>query len=174
MALIECPECKKEISDKATSCPHCGFPMSPASPVSLSEDKPAPDPVKSEKLYGIITMLVILVVGAGIVMYAMRPQRREMTEYTYNTGMKALTACDEAIKGNLNEHAAHDIMQNCYYELRSDDIDDEGASFVASHILECQIGLTGWGYEKSNENYKKLVEDRNKLASDLGEKSIKE
>lgn len=28
MALIECPECGKEISDKAESCPHCGFPIS--------------------------------------------------------------------------------------------------------------------------------------------------
>ena len=25
MALIKCPECSKEISDKAISCPHCGF-----------------------------------------------------------------------------------------------------------------------------------------------------
>ena len=27
MALIDCPECKKEISDKANSCPHCGYPI---------------------------------------------------------------------------------------------------------------------------------------------------
>ena len=27
MALIECNECKKEISDKAESCPHCGAPI---------------------------------------------------------------------------------------------------------------------------------------------------
>ena len=27
MALIKCPECGAEISDKATSCPHCGNPM---------------------------------------------------------------------------------------------------------------------------------------------------
>lgn len=26
MALIKCPECGKEISDKATSCPNCGCP----------------------------------------------------------------------------------------------------------------------------------------------------
>lgn len=25
--LIECPECKKMISDKATMCPNCGFPI---------------------------------------------------------------------------------------------------------------------------------------------------
>ncbi len=27
MALINCPECEKEISDKVKSCPHCGYPM---------------------------------------------------------------------------------------------------------------------------------------------------
>ena len=27
MALIKCPECGKEISDKAGACPHCGCPI---------------------------------------------------------------------------------------------------------------------------------------------------
>lgn len=27
MALIKCPECEKEISDKAVSCPNCGYPI---------------------------------------------------------------------------------------------------------------------------------------------------
>jgi len=27
VALISCPECKKEISDKALSCPSCGYPL---------------------------------------------------------------------------------------------------------------------------------------------------
>ena len=27
MALIECPECKGKVSDKAQNCPHCGYPM---------------------------------------------------------------------------------------------------------------------------------------------------
>ena len=25
MALVTCPECKKEVSDSADACPHCGF-----------------------------------------------------------------------------------------------------------------------------------------------------
>ena len=29
MALINCPECSKEISDKAKNCPQCGFPVQP-------------------------------------------------------------------------------------------------------------------------------------------------
>ncbi len=28
MALILCPECGKEISDKAKACPNCGMPLS--------------------------------------------------------------------------------------------------------------------------------------------------
>lgn len=27
MALIDCPECGEEISEKAESCPHCGVPI---------------------------------------------------------------------------------------------------------------------------------------------------
>lgn len=30
MALISCPECEKEVSDKAKSCPNCGFPFKEA------------------------------------------------------------------------------------------------------------------------------------------------
>ena len=25
MALIDCPECESEVSDRAGSCPHCGY-----------------------------------------------------------------------------------------------------------------------------------------------------
>ena len=43
MALINCPECKREISDKATACPHCGCPAQnsalAASAVGRHDDK---------------------------------------------------------------------------------------------------------------------------------------
>jgi len=29
MALISCPECAKSVSEKARSCPHCGYPIRP-------------------------------------------------------------------------------------------------------------------------------------------------
>ncbi|MBP3469718.1 MAG: zinc-ribbon domain-containing protein [Lachnospiraceae bacterium] len=29
MSLIKCKECGKEISDQASSCPHCGCPINP-------------------------------------------------------------------------------------------------------------------------------------------------
>lgn len=50
MALIYCPECKKQISDKAEACPHCGLPKSyfisseTAEGVSTDENKNTANP----------------------------------------------------------------------------------------------------------------------------------
>lgn len=30
MALMKCPECGLQVSDKALSCPHCGYPLDSA------------------------------------------------------------------------------------------------------------------------------------------------
>lgn len=38
MALIQCPECHGTISNKATQCPHCGYPMAGAPPVAQSPE----------------------------------------------------------------------------------------------------------------------------------------
>ena len=38
MALIQCPECGKQISDRAPACPHCGCPLN-AAPVSAPPDR---------------------------------------------------------------------------------------------------------------------------------------
>lgn len=27
--LIQCPECDLQVSDKANTCPHCGYPLKP-------------------------------------------------------------------------------------------------------------------------------------------------
>lgn len=39
MALIKCPECGREISDKASSCPHCGYPIESLSPEGMVKIK---------------------------------------------------------------------------------------------------------------------------------------
>lgn len=44
MSLIQCPECSKEISDKAISCPNCGMPINdvPKTIVSIDNDLNVP------------------------------------------------------------------------------------------------------------------------------------
>jgi hypothetical protein len=48
VALIQCRECKQEISDQAAACPHCGAPntpvASPPPPPPPSSQSPAPPP----------------------------------------------------------------------------------------------------------------------------------
>ena len=46
MALITCPECGKEISDKATTCPNCGAPVNTT---NTPDPVPQPNTNYSEK-----------------------------------------------------------------------------------------------------------------------------
>jgi len=42
MALIKCPDCDRDVSDQAASCPNCGYPL------NSPEKAPAPDPSTAE------------------------------------------------------------------------------------------------------------------------------
>ena len=37
MALITCPDCKREISDQATACPNCGRPIAHKPPLQVKD-----------------------------------------------------------------------------------------------------------------------------------------
>lgn len=47
MALITCPECGKQVSDKATACPNCGCPISAAQPSAVEITAPVVEPASS-------------------------------------------------------------------------------------------------------------------------------
>jgi hypothetical protein len=51
MALIQCPECNKQVSDAAKTCPHCGFQLS-------SNDVTK----KPKKINGCLSVLIIAAV----------------------------------------------------------------------------------------------------------------
>lgn len=57
MALINCPECKNKISDKAESCPKCGYEINKNSNNNLSIKK-------NNSNYVMIVIVIILVIGA--------------------------------------------------------------------------------------------------------------
>ncbi len=66
MALIKCPECGKEISDKAAACIHCGCPLQPpvyqTEPQYTSEDSIIDNPVRMGQTQ-IIAVLALLAVS---------------------------------------------------------------------------------------------------------------
>jgi hypothetical protein len=76
MALISCPECGKDISDKVKACPHCGYPLVEETQVNV---QPQPvelksvnltnrDPAKTRKIllagFGVILFFALLAIVA--------------------------------------------------------------------------------------------------------------
>jgi hypothetical protein len=53
MAIISCPECSKDISDKALTCPHCG--------VSVKKNQ--------DKKINNIALTVVLAIAASVLVY---------------------------------------------------------------------------------------------------------
>ena len=67
MALIKCPECNKEISSEAISCPHCGFPLDDV--IKPNEEELVIEPLlerkKSSIVVSIFLFLFLEVIFAG-------------------------------------------------------------------------------------------------------------
>ena len=60
MALVDCSECGKQISDKASSCPHCGSPVSNISSIKVGIEKPIELTAKRFKLISLLSVLIFL------------------------------------------------------------------------------------------------------------------
>ncbi len=69
MALIKCPECDKDVSKKAVSCPHCGYPL------TVIQDKAIPPPISNTKANknkkvgcgcGLISIIFLIVVFSAM------------------------------------------------------------------------------------------------------------
>lgn len=63
MALIDCPECRKQVSDAAASCPTCGHPIRFAPPPLRSTYSSAPPQAAWSP--GIAAVLSLVIPGAG-------------------------------------------------------------------------------------------------------------
>ena len=60
MALIKCPECDKKVSDKAESCPHCGYSFKRK--IEINDEKLKELKGKWNNKY-LIIILIVLVIG---------------------------------------------------------------------------------------------------------------
>jgi len=61
MALFNCPECRKEISDKANSCPYCGLPFNQSTEFVFKSLEPSAQPLKNkQQSFGCGTVILIV------------------------------------------------------------------------------------------------------------------
>jgi hypothetical protein len=74
MPLINCPECKKQVSDKAPTCPHCGYPIAGVYPTPAPSNVISQDQGSFEKGFKeaagkfCLSLFVFLIIG-GIVLF---------------------------------------------------------------------------------------------------------
>lgn len=91
MALVTCSECRKEVSDKASSCPHCGCPIQGggqgAAPVAHKEEKKSP--IRTG-IFGCLGVLLIIgFIGAAVDSFQKGDSSGDGTQYTGTTGTTA-------------------------------------------------------------------------------------
>ena len=69
MAVIDCPSCKKKISDKAKSCSHCQLDMTALDADKISEIKKMDKLKKSQQLMNHSFIAMLLFCGGFLFMY---------------------------------------------------------------------------------------------------------
>lgn len=89
MALIDCPECGKQVSDAAKSCPGCGYPIS-SNDRQIREKKP--QSIKSYMPMICVTIAVVFVIIVGKLIADLGTKkddyssRRKSYSYDYSGG----------------------------------------------------------------------------------------
>ncbi len=97
MALIKCPECKKEISDTVKKCPHCGFNLKKdkiKNDVNIVKNKVINKVGKKVLVISGIS-LAILVVIIGIILFittAVSRKEKKMIKYLESVGFSCRTS----------------------------------------------------------------------------------
>lgn len=85
MALIKCPECGKNISDKAESCPHCGYSLEKKSSTTKIISNNTLNNLKSKWDNKYLLILVIVLIGGYFLFFN---NSKENTGTTPNTELK--------------------------------------------------------------------------------------
>lgn len=133
MALIKCPECGKEISDKAGACPHCGCPIgNTTQPIQNNDGKSN----KGSKKILIGVVAVVAIAGTGYYFGIAKPQQHlaeQKAVYEEAQDLIDEGKYDKAIE-KLNSIIDYDGAQDAINEAKTG---KEKATYIeAENLLE--------------------------------------
>jgi len=78
MALIKCPECGTEVSDKAEKCPKCAYPIKPANNIPPVNNDSKPEVIVKPKEgcflqtlnFGCAVIVIIIVIIVLVIVFS--------------------------------------------------------------------------------------------------------
>lgn len=127
MALILCPECKREISDAAQSCPHCGHPISSNSKtpqqvevtsIKISTKNP------QKIIFGIIGVLAIIaVIIVAITISNKNKAALSRQKYIENLGEARTTMLYGAAEAESVCNLTKSVWYNTIHEKKDSETD---------------------------------------------------
>ena len=79
MALVKCPECGKEVSDKATTCPNCAYPFENNNQVvnELKRQSEYEMICQKKKVFKVFLMFTIICSACLIIMFFWQMENKE-------------------------------------------------------------------------------------------------
>lgn len=131
MALIVCPECGKEISDKVKACPHCGYPFQRESdtaapqPVEVtSVNFTSPEQKKKIRNGFIIASVAIILAIVGILAAVSLSKSNSRSQYIENLWLARITMLTGAADAESLCNLTKSVWYNTIYEESSSDTDE--------------------------------------------------
>lgn len=82
MALMNCPECGKEISDQANACPNCGYPLYSETSTAKTVSTIPKFSKKAKIILGVSLLAVALIVGSFVLFFN---HRKNFTSLTHRS-----------------------------------------------------------------------------------------
>lgn len=132
MALINCPECGKEVSDKAPACPNCGYRINPidfsalqdpprpaapaapppASPAPTDAPKPAPKKCADWKTIAAAAVLAVALIAIAVVLIVQK-RDRDYAEALHQARVDMLLSASDAASVS---DMIYSVWSNAIYE----------------------------------------------------------
>jgi ribosomal protein L37E len=122
MALIKCKECGKEVSNKAESCPNCGFPIAEkkkkdaVQKVEVIRNKKA-----SKKI--IIGLIIILLLGFGAFLLFKEINKAKVYAYENNLRNVTETLIDGVSKSVKVANLINKVWYNTIFKVSDEETD---------------------------------------------------
>lgn len=153
MAIIKCPECGRDISDKSKKCIHCGYPITREEPDTHNSVFDSSETSNSNgKIIGIFVAVISVVALFCIVVFSKKP-----TNYTYSSSTNAKAASQTTtyfeVASTVLKITGVKVTSNSSYTIATGTLTNNGKntySFVkVKGIFQNSIGKaidTDWTY----------------------------